>query len=378
MRGPGRTSQRLAGVDVARGLALLGMAAVHIFPEQSADGSLHPAYVVAAGRAAALFAVLAGVGLALLSRSGRLGGLGQVRVAVAVRAVLLLALGLGLGTADSPPLVILAYYGLLFVVAIPLLGLPVRVLAPLAVVWAVLSPLASHLLRATVVDPFVVDEPGGDGLLVQLGVSGVYPVLTWTTYLLAGLAVGRLALRRRSVGVGLLLGGAALAVGARLLSAALLSAAGGAAELARQTPELGREGVDRALSGGLYGVTPTTDLRWLLVASPHTGTTLDLVGTTGSALAVLGLCLLVTARGAGLLLPLACAGSMTLTLYTLHVLALRTHGPLLLDDRTELWLLHVAAALILATVWRTLVGRGPLEAVIAWVSTRVAAATVRR
>ena len=41
---------------------------------------------------------------------------------------------------------------------------------------------------------------------------------------------------------------------------------------------------------------------------------------------------------------------MTLTLYTLHVLALRTNGPLLLDDRTELWLLHVAAALVLATV----------------------------
>ena len=72
------------------------MAAVHIFPEQSADGSLHPAYVVAAGRAAALFAVLAGVGLSLLSRSGRLGGLGQVRVAVAVRAVL----SAGLRTGD--------------------------------------------------------------------------------------------------------------------------------------------------------------------------------------------------------------------------------------------------------------------------------------
>ena len=334
------------------------MAAVHIFPEQSADGGLHPAYVVAAGRASALFAVLAGVGLALLRRSGRAGSLRRVRVAVAVRAVLLLALGLALGTVDSPPLVILQYYALLFLVAVPLLGLPVRVLAAAAVAWAVVSPLISHLLRSTVIDPF--------------------PVLTWTTYLLAGLAVGGLALRRRSVGVGLLLGGTALAVGARLLSAVLLSAAGGAAELSRQTPELGRDGVDRALSGGMYGVTPTTDLRWLLVGSPHTGTTLDLVGTTGSALAVLGLCLLLTTRRAGLLLPLACVGSMTLTLYTLHVLALRTNGPRLLDDRTELWLLHAAVALVLATFWRTVVGRGPLEAATTWVSSRVAAATVRR
>ena len=92
------------------------------------------------------------------------------------------------------------------------------------------------------VDPFLIAEPGGTGLPVQLAVSGVYPVLTWTTYLLAGLAVGGLALRRRSVGVGLLLGGTALAVGAWLLSAVLLSATGGAAELARQTPELGAAG----------------------------------------------------------------------------------------------------------------------------------------
>ena len=136
------------------------MAAVHIFPEQSADGGLHPAYVVAAGRASALFAVLAGVGLALLRRSGRAGSLRRVRVAVAVRAVLLLALGLALGTVDSPPLVILQYYALLFLVAVPLLGLPVRVLAAAAVAWAVVSPLVSHLLRSTVVDPFPIAEPG--------------------------------------------------------------------------------------------------------------------------------------------------------------------------------------------------------------------------
>ena len=38
------------------------------------------------------------------------------------RAVLLVALGLLLGQVDSPPLVILAYYGLLFVLAIPFLA----------------------------------------------------------------------------------------------------------------------------------------------------------------------------------------------------------------------------------------------------------------
>ena len=42
---------------------------------------------------------------------------------VLARAGPLVALGLLLGQVDSPPLVILAYYGLLFVLAIPFLGL---------------------------------------------------------------------------------------------------------------------------------------------------------------------------------------------------------------------------------------------------------------
>ncbi len=236
--------------------------------------------------------------------------------------------------------------------------------------------MLSHLLRATVVPEFRIDEPGGRGLPVQLAVSGVYPVLTWTTYLLVGLAVGRLVLGSARVATGLLVGGVVAAAAARLVSAALLARAGGRAGLAEGTP-MDPAQVDRSLDAGMFGVTPTGDRAWLLVAAPHSGATLDLVGTAGSALAVLGLCLLVTRRGLGPLLPVAAAGSMTLTLYTAHVLALRTNGPLLLDDRLHLWLLHVAVALAAATLWRLLVGRGPLEWVTTRVSALVARATVR-
>ena len=57
---------------------------------------------------------------------------------------------------------------------------------------------------------------------------------------------------------------------------------------------------------------------------------------------------------------------MTFTLYSLHVLALAEDSPLLVDDRPTLWLAHVVVALLLASVWRTTVGRGPLEALAAW------------
>jgi hypothetical protein len=272
--------------------------------------------------------------------------------------------------------VILEYYALLFLVAVPLLGLGSRTLLVTAGVWAVLSPVLSQGLRSTVVPAFQVGEPDLPGLPVQLAVSGIYPVLTWTTYLLVGLAVGKLPLRRPDVAWWLLGVGVVAALAARFASAGLLGLAGGRSELAHGTP-LPPDQVDRALDAGLFGVTPTGDTAWLLVAAPHSGATLDLVGTSGSALAVLGLCLLVTRLGAGPLSPVAAAGSMTLTLYSAHVLALRTNGPLLLDDRLHLWLLHVAVALVAATIWRLLVGRGPLEGATTWISRRLARATVR-
>jgi uncharacterized membrane protein len=360
---PVDTARRVVGVDVARALALIGMAATHIFPGFTADGGQHPSHALASGRAAALFALLAGVSLSLASGghrapSGR--ALRAARAAVFARALLLVGVGLLLGLVDSPPLVILAYYGLLFVVAVPFLGLSSRTLALLAGAACLLTPVASHLLRQ-VVDPTPIDEPGGADLLVELFLTGTYPVLTWTVYLFAGLAVGRLHLRRISVGIRLLAIGVLLAVGAKVTSAILLAAVGGESQLAASQGRLTGT-IDQLLAGGLFGTTPPGDWRWLTVSAPHSGTTFDLLHTTGTGMAVLGSCLLlsrVVPRRA--LLPLAATGSMTFTLYTVHVLALADGSPFLTDDPLTLWLGHVAAAVVLATVWRTQVGRGPLE-----------------
>ena len=370
LRVRGATAGRLAGVDVARCLALVGMAATHIFPGTDPDGSVHLSHTVAAGRASALFAVLAGVSLALAT-GGRtpLGGrdLWAARAGVGVRAAFLVALGLLLGRVDSPPLVILAYYGLLFVVALPVLGLGARSLAVLAVVAAVVTPVVSHVLRQEV-DPTPIAEPWGGDLLTELLLTGTYPVLSWTTYLFAGMALGRSDLRRLAGAGRLLLAGAAIAVSAKALSAWLLDAVGGADRLASTVGSTAEE-VTRSLGAGMFGTTPREDWRWLVVSAPHSGTTLDLVHTTGSAMAVLGACLLLARILPRLLvLPFAAAGSMTLTLYTAHVLALADGSPFLSDDRRTLWLAHVVVALVVATVWRTSVGRGPLEALVAWLS----------
>jgi hypothetical protein len=275
----------------------------------------------------------------------------------------LVAIGLLLGRVNSPPLVILAYYGLLFVLAIPFLGLRSRPLALWAVFAGVATPLVSQLLR-DVVSPTPISEPGGRDVLKELFLTGTYPALTWTTYLFVGLAIGRADLRRRGFAVVLLVGGAAVAVVAKLVSAALLGAAGGAERLHASLPpdSFYALDTDRWLREGLFGTTPTVDWRWLLISSPHSGTTFDLAHTCGTSAAVLGACLLlVRYLPRWSYLPLAATGSMTLTLYSAHVLALTTGSPLLNHDPMHLWLGHVIVAIVVATLWRTLVGRGPLE-----------------
>jgi uncharacterized membrane protein len=369
---------RLVAVDAARGVALLGMMAVHVVPPLRPDGTVSTAYLLAAGRSAALFAVLAGVGLALLSggATGRQGRpLRRAQVAVVVRAVLLVALGLWLGTLDSGVAVILVYYGVLFVLAAPFLGLGPTPLAWLAAGTALVVPVLSHLVRPALPVPSydvptlaMVSRPGQS--LAELTLTGYYPALPWLAYLFAGLAVGRLVLTERRVAVRLLVGGLALAVGARVVSALLLGPLGGLDALRVAQPELFTLPLDVALRVGLFGTTPTGSPWWLAVATPHTATPLDLATTIGSSLAVLGLLLLVLPRPRWWAAPLVAVGGMTLTLYTLHVLLLA--GPLPGGSGLA-WVAHVLVAVAVALPWRRFVGQGPLE----WVTQKVAGALSR-
>ena len=100
---------------------------------------------LASGRASALFAVLAGVSLALMS-GGTRPVRGRERLAtttgLVVRALLIAALGLALGDLGSGLAVILTYYGVLFLLGLPFLGPALAALFVLAGVWLVLAPVA--------------------------------------------------------------------------------------------------------------------------------------------------------------------------------------------------------------------------------------------
>ncbi|MGY1603682.1 heparan-alpha-glucosaminide N-acetyltransferase domain-containing protein [Geodermatophilus sp. SYSU D00815] len=357
-------------MDLTRGAALLGMMATHVLDTFDEAGAPTATTVLASGRSAATFATVAGVGIALLS-GGRHPVRGRARAAtaagLAVRAVLIAAIGLLLGLTDHV-LVILVYYGLLFLLAIPLLGLLPKALAALAAVFLGLGPVLLVALERGGRDAPRHGNPDPVSLLTDpLGVLGqllvgFYPVVFYAGFLCAGMAVGRLDLGSRRVARRLLGGGVALAVAARVASHLLLHPGGGLERLLAEQPF---GATARAEAQLLWNPDQGSSWWYLALAAPHSHTPLDGAHVLGSALAVLGAALLLArwAPTRRLLGPVAAAGTMPLTLYTAHLLVLETD---VLEDRPgTLYLLLVGAALVVAVAWRRWLGQGPLERLVA-------------
>lgn len=368
-------SARVVGIDVARCLALLGMMAAHMLPEGRWQ------HEVSAGRASALFAVLAGVSLALMTggahrhRGPRLvaGALG-----LEARAIMIAGTGLWLGTLDTNVAVILTYYGVLFILGLPFLALSARQLATLAGVWCVAAPIVSHLLRQHVGDAGPIVPTSSDleqvwPLLTNLTLTGYYPAFPWLAYLLAGMALGRLDLRREATALRVALTGAALAVTAKLLSAALLAteAARAALTASPDTSGVAWPQVRASLERSYYGTTPEDTAWWLAIAEPHTGTPLDLAHTTGTALLVLGLALIATRWATRVWAIVFGAGAMTLTLYSAHVVMLTPDVPP--PDDPEHYRTQVLIVLGIGAAFAAARLRGPLELLVRLVSRAMSA-----
>lgn len=379
---PAPRRPRVLGVDVTRGVALVGMLAVHTLPDFTSDGAPTVTTIVAHGRAAATFVFIAGVGLTFLS-GGRKVVQGRARTAVsaglAVRAVLIGTIGLTLGLLAPLNDIegILPHYGLMFLLAIAMLGLAPLALSGVAVAAIVLGPVlllaTGNGLASSEGDPSLatlVHDPLG--LLVQLTVTGHYPLVVFIAYLCAGLAIGRLDLTSRRVAWWLFGGGVALAAMAQVVSAIILYPLGG---LARLAAESGLPDGGKAL---LWDPQGATSWWYLALPAPQSFTPVDLAHTLGSAIAVLGAALLLTRVRVitRLLRPLAVAGSMVLTLYSAHLIILATG---VLEDSPELlFLLMVAGALVFAGLWQRRFGQGPLERIVTVAAGQARRATTRR
>ena len=347
-------SARTPGVDVTRALAVFGMVIVNYKVRLQAGGR-GPDWLVwlsdrLDGRAAALFVILAGVGISLRSRAARLDPephLAFERRALLKRAAVLFAVGLvNLHMWDWD---ILHCYGLLLAAAAFLLNVQGRVLWLLAL----LSMAGAVLLQLTL-DYYA--EPDFWTLLgapSNILFNGLYPFFPWFSFLLVGMLVGRLDLNDD-------------AVRRRLLLAALAAATSG---------ELIDTVVDRAFQAGAVGAQAAA---WLN-SSYMPPRPVYVVAAAGTALAILCMCIQVTrSRPRALwVVALMATGQLAFTLYILHVIAILipiqhgwlSHAPL--AEAIGYAMAFYAVAVPLSLWWRRRFSYGPLELFIRQVTGRV-------
>ena len=412
------------GLDVARALAVLGMVGAHVGMTAEELKVLDPSTWswLVHGRSSILFAVLAGISIALMTGRAQppvTSELPAVRLGLLGRGAALFIIGILLELLGTPVAIILTVYGLLYVAAIPFLTWRPRRLLVTAAVLAVAGPVLLASLRVLTLNTF---GPG-----VDLVLFGTYPMTVWMALVLAGMGLGRLRLHTVRTAATLLAAGVVLTAAGYGLgalggfvssdtddsdiddSSVIEEAAGvpadelkldgalcedwGGGEYycypADQQEETG-DTTDTVVGEGdllvigepddsdstdgwgeyVQGIAEEQPLESIVAAvfavDPHSGGVAETVGSGGFAMAVIALCLLVSRPLRWVLLPLAALGSMPLTAYSAHVVAILViAGPGAVPGGEDAWGWFALVLLVTTTAWSVLWGRGPLERLVA-------------
>lgn len=370
-----RPSPRIDGIDIVRGFAVLGMFAGHVgdWGRRDVEGDGWAWLFLADGRPSATFAMLVGVSITLMltGRSGSAPLVGpapanprHTRLRVLVRAAIVIGIGYALSALGTPVDVILMSFGLMFAAATLLLRLPIWVLALIAAAHLTVGPYVLHYHRADIAQQAWASWP-----VIEALWGYHYPAITWMAYVIAGIIVGRLALRQRRV-----------------------QAALGAAGVALMT--LGY--VVAPLLGGrspLPGSEPGDPALWWLSAAPHSVAGFgayapaEVLGNIGWTLAGLAMFIAAGTAVARWLSPVAAAGSMSLSMYAAHILAIwlidqqsANPGSYDIVFQPSNWTLIAfwIGGLACAWAWRQWMKSGPLEIAMTVASTRMADAIAGR
>lgn len=378
---PGPSMGRLIGLDLACALAVFGMYIVHIAPMPSAANNLGSwVYSLAEGRSSALFATLAGFSLMLIAgrlepKTGLAGR--QAKARIAIRAVILLAMGTVLAM-EYGDIIILAYYGVYFLLALLVVRLSAKTLAIIAAGIALVMPQLAFVLKMWLSDSVQQSINAYDPLeklstvgVLDLLLTGLYPTITWMAFVIAGMALARLDLTAATVQRRLAALGASLTVGAYGLatllggtSAVLSFGGGGGPSSGSGAGSMGSGSGAGSMGSGSGG--PGQSASDLLGAVSHTGTTLDTIGCLGVAiLVIVGATVAVDRlpRLRRLAKPVIAVGTMSLTAYVGHFLA-QSAWPASGAGTTKSWvpvLTYILGAIVFAAIWSRFFRRGPLE-----------------
>lgn len=351
-------TRRLAGVDVARGLAIVAMVVIHlnrrdaptVGPGDGADAGLLDVLLgspVVAGLTSpsVLFVLVAGVGVGL-ARRGATTPVPERRLLA--RGVVLVPAGLLLQAQQPDELglaVILVQLGVLFVAAGCTPQMPTRALWWLAGGASLVGPVVLEAVQVAAPDLETVQPALGDGvgrLLLGTVVTSSYPVLAllgpmWSGMALAQLDLASPATARRLLFVG---GVAGLAVAGLVTMVDATTSAASPTWLSRLS--------DATIRGSAVAFVANA-LAW--------------------SVALVGASLLAARTAARAVGPLALLGRFALTLYVLH-LAIIAVAPSTLRTTSHVGavgraVLVCAVAAALASLWsRAVAPIGPAEALL--------------
>ncbi len=333
------TRTRLAGVDMARALAIVGMVAVHFAPRpNTADDAATWWLGVPYGKASILFALVAGIGVSLMSARKP----ASAHARLVYRTLWLLPVGLGLQALEHPVAVILQYYAIWFLVAAPFVGRRDRTLLVTSLVWLPLGSLAVAWVGINHPEWVLFrrgDSPGGVPMDILL--TGYYPTVTWMPVVLFGMWLGRRDLTSRRVRGWLVAAGAGLAL------------------------------VAYRVGPWIEPLPDQDDWSILWSVRGHSEMPLAIIGSTALVGALLGVCLWLGDRLPRTTRPLAAFGEGALTVYVGHLLIWhvtdgRWFSPATSAETwvTILWFTIVSTVFMAA--WLAVLPRGPLETVVRW------------
>lgn len=340
---------RIIGYDLARALAIFGMVIVNykVVMNASKNGPDWLIWLAGLfdGRAAATFVILAGIGIAMLSKKGIVTQdrerIHRDRKTLFKRAIFLFIVGLlytPLWPAD-----ILHFYGVYIVIAALLLTASDRQL------WAgVIGLNIAFLLLILIFDYETgwnfstltyVDFWTAKGMLRHLFFNGFHPVIPWLAFLLIGMWLGRQDVENRQIRRRILWIATLTAVIAETLSYILL----------------------KIFSGNIgifFSTEPMPPMPFYIAAG------------AGTAIVIIMLCLEYTLQypHTSIVMPLVSTGQLALTLYVAHVVIgmgfIETIGRL--ENQTLQFAIASASIFFILSVifshyWHKQFQRGPLE-----------------
>ncbi|MFN3218358.1 MAG: heparan-alpha-glucosaminide N-acetyltransferase domain-containing protein [Acidimicrobiales bacterium] len=420
---------RVAAIDIARGVALLGMFTVHVpSMAERPNGAWDWILEAPSGRAAVLFFMLSGVSLSLISRKGSRSAEPSVLVA---RGAVLLLFGLVM-TQFWFGSSILVQYGLVFLVAPWLFRRSARTLLALAAGTLLVGPVVVEVLginASSWISTHAEITTGWLGQTIASAFLSTHALVVWLGFFCIGLLVGRADLTRRrnaarTLGIGLALGAAAtvgilstdhlvetyddesfydkgfydkgfsdadgLGAGSDVSGLAAdgsLGLDGEGSAFASSFPTSGSFVSGSDFDSGSFfmdgGSMPFewTDPVWsnLLSGESHSNMTPWALQSAGIALAVIGLPALLPGAVTRLLSPLGALGSISLTAYVFHPVLVQDvwtwTDPISASFTWEIVRLAIAMALLVALGWvvKRRWKQGPLE----WALHRLSAPSAR-